>query len=669
MTSKDNRPGDAAQLRRQAVEKIVREKEAQSWEDPETLSPEEIRRLIHELRVHQVELEMQNEELLRAQGELDASRVRYFGLYDLAPVGYCTISEMGLILEANLTAATLLGVTRGALVKQPFARFIIKEDQDTYYLRRKQLSETGQPQVCEVRLMKIDGASFWARMEATAAHDTDGAPVCRVVLSDITERKREEEASYHKAALLEAQLASSIDGILVVDAHGKKILQNQRNVELWKIPQHIADNNDDETQVQHVMHMTKNPEQFLEKVVHLYKNPYESSRDEVELTDGTVFDRYSAPIIGKDGQNFGRIWTFRDITERRRVEEALRETEKKLQATLDATPFPVAVVDLHDNKIFYWSRSARRLFGHTAPTTEEWYQIAYPDPHYREQVIERWKPFLDLARKSGLPVNTGEYRVTCRDGSVRICELFATFLPDHLIVTFNDITERRRSETLQQANQERTKAILAGIADTFYSLDDQWRFTMVNPAAEKAPFGRPAYELIGNVIWDLYPNIVDTDIHEHYINAAKNYSLEHYQAQSPLNGRWYEVFMQGWHGGVDVYMRDITERKQTEETLRESEDKFRQVFDSSPIAKSITYVSGEMQANNAFYQMLGYSPGEFRNLNWQDVTHPDDAELSQNIVDSILSGEKDFCRFTKRYIHKKRLYCMGGCKHKATKRR
>jgi CheY-like chemotaxis protein len=79
---------------------------------------------------------MQNEELRRAQAELDDARARYFDLYDLAPVGYCTLSEQGLILETNLTAVILLGVPRGALVKQPISRFILKEDHDIYYLHR-----------------------------------------------------------------------------------------------------------------------------------------------------------------------------------------------------------------------------------------------------------------------------------------------------------------------------------------------------------------------------------------------------------------------------------------------------------------------------------------------------------------------------------------------------
>ena len=141
------------------------------------------------------------------------------------------------------------------------------------------------------------------------------------------------------------------------------------------------------------------------------------------------------------------ITTIVDITERKQAETALQKSETRLRAVLDATPFPIAIVDVQDNNISYWSRSALTLFGHTAPTATEWYEIAYPDPDYRRDVVERWKPFLEKARASGMPVNTGEYRVTCRDGSVRICELYATFLEDNLIVTFNDISERKQAET------------------------------------------------------------------------------------------------------------------------------------------------------------------------------------------------------------------------------
>ncbi len=193
MTSKDKGSEGAAKLRRQA-EAISRGKADKLPENLEALSPKETRQMLHELRVHQIELEMQNEELRRTQTELETSQARYFDLYDLAPVGYVTLSEHGLILEVNLTTATLLGVARGALVKQPLTRFIHPDDQDIFYRHRKLLFETGAPQVCQLRLVKKDAAPFWVRIDATAAQDADGAPVCRATMIDITERKAAEAA-------------------------------------------------------------------------------------------------------------------------------------------------------------------------------------------------------------------------------------------------------------------------------------------------------------------------------------------------------------------------------------------------------------------------------------------------------------------------------------------
>lgn len=175
---------------RQLAEEIVRKKAALPPENSKAIPPEEIQKLLHELRVHQIELEMQNDELRQAMIELDDSRARYFDLYDLAPVGYFTISEKGLILEANLTAATMLGVTIVDLVKQPIYRLILKEDQDIYYLHRKRLLETGVPQTWELRLIKKDGTSLWVRMEATTVQNANGASVYRVVMSNIAEHKK-----------------------------------------------------------------------------------------------------------------------------------------------------------------------------------------------------------------------------------------------------------------------------------------------------------------------------------------------------------------------------------------------------------------------------------------------------------------------------------------------
>ena len=181
----------AARLRKKA-EDLASTRALLEPDNIESLPPEVIRKLFHELRVHQIELEMQNEELRRTQLELETTRARYFDLYDLAPVGYCTLNEKGLILESNLAAATLLGAMRNALLKQPISRFILKEDQDIYYLHRKHFLESGTTQIFELRMEKKDRSTFWARITATVAQGTDGSPVCRVIIIDISSQKQVE---------------------------------------------------------------------------------------------------------------------------------------------------------------------------------------------------------------------------------------------------------------------------------------------------------------------------------------------------------------------------------------------------------------------------------------------------------------------------------------------
>ena len=171
------------------------------------LSHEAMRKMLHELQVHQIELEMQNEELRKTQLELDATRARYFDLYDLAPIGYCTVSAQGLILEANFTAATLLDLVRSDLVNKPVSRVIVKADQDIYYRCRKALVDTGRPQECELQMLKQSGATFWVQMRVSSAQDSKGAPVQRMVLSDISERKQLDNALLAKNHELEVARA------------------------------------------------------------------------------------------------------------------------------------------------------------------------------------------------------------------------------------------------------------------------------------------------------------------------------------------------------------------------------------------------------------------------------------------------------------------------------
>ena len=153
--------------------------------------PRDVKNLVEELQIHQVELEMQNEELRRTQMELEQARDRYVDLYDFAPVGYFTISDKGMILEANLAGATMLGEERRKLINHPFSRFVHRDDQDIFYLHQKQLIDTKTRQGCELRLVKEDGTQFYGQLECVVIEDADdNIKGFRAALMNVDERRR-----------------------------------------------------------------------------------------------------------------------------------------------------------------------------------------------------------------------------------------------------------------------------------------------------------------------------------------------------------------------------------------------------------------------------------------------------------------------------------------------
>jgi len=188
-------PDRSPDLRERAEEMLLKQRG-----EPPKIPPADVQRIVHDLEVHQIELKMQNEELRRALSDLEASREKYFDLYDLAPVGYITLNEKGIILDANLTAAALLGKKRSDLVKQSLSHFIFREDQDIYYRHRKRLSEIRQRKDCEVRMIKGDGNRFWAQLESIAAEGRDSEHASQTAIIDVTSRK-EAEGSTGKAPL------------------------------------------------------------------------------------------------------------------------------------------------------------------------------------------------------------------------------------------------------------------------------------------------------------------------------------------------------------------------------------------------------------------------------------------------------------------------------------
>jgi len=314
---------------RQRAEEVFRGKAAGRKENVEALSPDEVRQMLHELRVHQIELEMQNEELRRAHEELEAARARYFDLYDLAPVGYFILNEQGLILEINLTTATLLGVARSALVKQPLTRFILPEDQDIFYRHRKLLFETGAPQVCELRLVKKDDAPFWVRIDATAAQDANGAPVCRATLIDITERKRAEDVLRISEERYRTLFETMDEGFCIVemlyDPDGKAV--DYRFVEInpafdkhTGLPQALGKT---------IRQMVPNHDAHWFEIYGKVARTGEAIRFEnPAIAMQRYYDVYAFRIGGDGSQRVGIL--FNDITQRKLAEEELRKYSAEL---------------------------------------------------------------------------------------------------------------------------------------------------------------------------------------------------------------------------------------------------------------------------------------------------------------------------------------------------
>ncbi len=196
MKKRKSKPDSAGACRRRAETRLRRQK----TEKVTPASGQDTARLLHELQVHQVELEMQNEELIRARAEVEAGLERYTDLYDFAPAGYFTLDPDGKIRQANITGASLLGLERARLVRFGLGRFVAPDDSNQWgqYLRSIEQSDTKQ--TCELRFTRADGSTFWAQLEGIRLArpgrqaDDETAPAIRVAISDVTERRQIRDA-------------------------------------------------------------------------------------------------------------------------------------------------------------------------------------------------------------------------------------------------------------------------------------------------------------------------------------------------------------------------------------------------------------------------------------------------------------------------------------------
>jgi PAS domain S-box-containing protein len=266
----------------------------------------------------------------RVEESLRASEERFSSAFESAAIGMALVGLDGRWLKVNRALCELVGYSEAGLLMRTFQDITHPDDLETdlEYKRKLVAGEIASFQT-EKRYFHLRGHLVRVLLSVTLVRDAGGRPLYFISqIQDITQRKRAEEELLWKTAFLEAQVNCSSDGILVVDKEGRKILQNQRLNQVWEIPQPVVDDPDDKKLVQWIASRVKNPAPFVEKVVFLYSHPDQISKDEIELNNGTVLDRYSAPVIGRDGKYYGRIWTFRDITERKRLEAHGLQSQK-----------------------------------------------------------------------------------------------------------------------------------------------------------------------------------------------------------------------------------------------------------------------------------------------------------------------------------------------------
>jgi len=292
------------------------------------------------------------------------SELRLRTIFETSGAGIIIVDPEGRIAQANLQMAELFGCPLETMIGTPYIAFVHPDERQDGTNALQAMLENGlNTIITERHYLRGGGGDFWGYLSGRRMEGLDGEFTGLLgIIFDITDRKKAEDELRWKTALLEAQLEASLDGILVVDSQGQQILTNHQFRSMWNMSIKISSRKNEKTILQHIAGKTKNPDQFLEKAIHLCTHQDETSRDEIEFKSGLVVDRYSSPVIGKDGKYYGRIWTIRDITDHKRALEALHESELRLSNIIDVLPDATFAVD-RERKVIAWNRAIEELTG------------------------------------------------------------------------------------------------------------------------------------------------------------------------------------------------------------------------------------------------------------------------------------------------------------------
>lgn len=411
----------------------------------------------------------------RALNAVRESEERLRVIFETSDSGIILVSPQGVIEFANGRMAEMLGMSPQELLGTFYADHLHAAEKTVGDMRMHQLIQSEVRSVThERRYIRKDGTDFWGYLSGRRLENQDGSLRSLVgVITDISDRKQAEEALSYSVSLTNATLESTPDGILIVDRSGRIARWNQKFTDLWRVPQELLGAYiEDEPVLSHVTAQMDRPQEFLARVRELYAHPEASSVDTLYLADGRVFERYSQPQrIGAD--IVGRFWSFRDVTERKRMVQALAENENRLRTVVQTIPDLIWLKDA-DGVYLSCNRIFERLFG--ARETEI---IGKTDYDFVDrELADFFRQHDRKAMEAGRPSINEEWVTFADDDHDALLETIKTPMYDTegkligVLGIARDITQRKEleKEQLKVEKLESLGVLAGGIAHDFNNI-------------------------------------------------------------------------------------------------------------------------------------------------------------------------------------------------------
>ncbi len=419
--------------------------------------------LVKRMREDNLALQREVQERRQAQEALHLSERRYATTLSSIGDAVMATDRDGRITYMNGVAEQMTGWPLNEALHQQLSTVFVIVNEQTFQLAINPVQRVMNEGIViglanHTLLITRNGKHIPIADSAAPIVDDHGAVIGVVlVFHDYSERRKAEQQLKQSFSLLQATLESTTDGILVVDRQGKIQSFNRKFVEMWRIPAAIIESRDDDKALAFVLEQLKDPESFLRKVRALYDQPHAYSFDILEFNDSRMFERYSQPqLLGTTA--VGRVWSFRDVTERQRSERALRESEENFRTLV--TNSSDAIYVFQDNRFVMVNPAWERLFGYSAEEvlSEGFDVMQVVAPESRVLLHER-----RAARRAGKNLST-RYRMRglTRDGrtidlDVSVAEVL---WKGRLAVQgiYRDVTESIKAERALRESEERYRA-------------------------------------------------------------------------------------------------------------------------------------------------------------------------------------------------------------------